>query len=182
MANETGWEYETKSIIQDSIKEAITTSIYEVVSSYGFQIFEDRMICCPFPSHKGGKERTPSLYLYRETNSYYCFGCKSSRTTVDFVSALEEISRQEAAKKILSKNFSVIIVQKEFDETKISQLNLSFSKFLKPYIKDPEYIEDIEKYCESFDALNIKHKLSHEDLEKVIELIKNTIIEKYGVL
>jgi len=58
-------------------------------------------IRCPFKIHAEGAERTPSCYVSQETNSFYCFGCNSNGTLIDFYAkykpcpyfkAMEEIS------------------------------------------------------------------------------------------
>jgi len=58
-------------------------------------------IRCPFKIHAEGAERTPSCYVSQETNSFYCFGCNSNGTLIDFYSkykpcpyfkAMEEIA------------------------------------------------------------------------------------------
>jgi len=39
---------------------------------------------CPSPEHKGGLERTGSLYIDNERNNFYCFGCNASNNVIDF--------------------------------------------------------------------------------------------------
>lgn len=42
---------------------------------------------CPFPSHAGGEERTPSFHCYGD-GSFYCFGCNVGGSIIDFAGAL----------------------------------------------------------------------------------------------
>lgn len=40
---------------------------------------------CPFPAHLQGNERTASLFVSEEDNSFHCFGCKGHGTAINFV-------------------------------------------------------------------------------------------------
>lgn len=52
--------------------------------------------CCPF--HKG--DDTPSLCIYPETHSWYCYGCGAGSSIYDWVMHKDNISFQEAVDKI----------------------------------------------------------------------------------
>ena len=39
---------------------------------------------CRCPYHKSGNERTPSLYIDSENNTFYCYGCGASNTVINF--------------------------------------------------------------------------------------------------
>lgn len=39
---------------------------------------------CPSPDHKGGLERTGSLYIDNDKDNFYCFGCNASNNVIDF--------------------------------------------------------------------------------------------------
>ena len=87
-------------IVKNTINKANTANLLNVVMKYGIHIDQNNNICCPF--HKNGQERSASFYLYPETNSYYCFGCKIYGKPVDFVACIENISKYEAASIILN--------------------------------------------------------------------------------
>ena len=40
---------------------------------------------CPFPKHLDGSERTASLFISEEKNSFYCYGCNSGGNVINFV-------------------------------------------------------------------------------------------------
>lgn len=40
---------------------------------------------CPFPKHLDGGERTASLFISEEKNSFYCYGCNSGGNVINFV-------------------------------------------------------------------------------------------------
>ena len=75
------------------VEGARNKPIEEVISHYvpikrGF---------CACPIHQ---EKTPSLKIYRDTNSWYCFGCHAGGDTIAFVMAVEQCDFVEAVKMI----------------------------------------------------------------------------------
>lgn len=57
----------------------------------------NRNIRCPFH-----KEKTGSFRIYKNTNSFYCFGCHKWWDIVKFISLYENITSKEAFKKVLN--------------------------------------------------------------------------------
>lgn len=55
---------------------------------------------CPLPSHKADK--TPSFFIYEKPDreDFYCYGCKSAGSIIQFVAAFEQISIKEAIRKL----------------------------------------------------------------------------------
>lgn len=53
---------------------------------------------CPFHN-----EKSPSFYVYPETNSYYCFGCGSGGDAITFVKNLHNLDYVEAVKYLAAK-------------------------------------------------------------------------------
>ena len=61
----------------EQIKYANSLPLLSILAHYGVYLDEsNRKIGCPFPSHKNGKEQTPSFVYYHNTNTFWCFGCK----------------------------------------------------------------------------------------------------------
>ena len=60
------------------IKEQL--SIAKVLKHYGFEPNRAGFMLCPMH-----KEDTPSLKIYPESNSYYCFGCGTGGDVINFV-------------------------------------------------------------------------------------------------
>mgnify|MGYP001607786983 CR=1 FL=1 len=62
------------------VDQAKKVNIENLIRSYGY---EPRMnkIQCPFH----GEERTPSLHIYTNTNTWHCFGCGAGSDTIDWV-------------------------------------------------------------------------------------------------
>ena len=50
---------------------------------------------CPFHS-----EKTPSFYVYPDTQSFYCFGCGADGDVIDFTARLYNLTPKEAAEKL----------------------------------------------------------------------------------
>lgn len=71
------------------------TDMKSVAVHYGYAPNRSGYICCPFHSDK-----TPSLKLYQD--SFYCFGCNTGGSVLDFVMKLYDMSVLEAAKKLNS--------------------------------------------------------------------------------
>jgi len=53
---------------------------------------------CPLPRHLDGGERTASLFISEEKNSFYCFGCNCGGSIINFVSLYTGRPFHEAAK------------------------------------------------------------------------------------
>jgi DNA primase len=58
--------------------------INHVVKAIGAEANHCLMVRCPKPSHKKN-DRTPSLRLFLETNSWYCFPCGLGGSVIDLV-------------------------------------------------------------------------------------------------
>ena len=69
--------------------------IRTVIENYGFQIPSSNKICCPFH-----KERTASLNIYEDNESYYCFGCGAGGDAINFLRDLEGLDFKEALQKV----------------------------------------------------------------------------------
>lgn len=64
--------------IPEEIKRRVP--INKVLNQYGYEVNRGGFIACPFHS-----EKTPSLKIYPESNSYYCFGCGFGGDVISFV-------------------------------------------------------------------------------------------------
>jgi DNA primase (bacterial type) len=61
--------------------------------------------CCPF--HKG--DDTPSLCIYPESNSWYCFGCGAKKSIYDWIMKYNNISFREAIEEVAAMTGTDII-------------------------------------------------------------------------
>jgi hypothetical protein len=77
---------------------------------------------CPFHKGKnGGKERTPSFFISKETNSFCCFGCGVGGNPIEFVSLIEGIPAVFALKKLAVK-LGVLNKDGVWDEMQLDSL------------------------------------------------------------
>lgn len=138
-----------------------------------------RKIKCPFPSHSGGKEHSPSFFYYPDTNSFYCFGCKRgglSSHSVEFVSFMKEINKFDAADFIIShfNHGNAIVYNKTAQISKHIEFSDAVFNFREIY-KDEKSFLFIEEISKAYDILNDKYVLNDEALDTMIKLLKAKI-------
>lgn len=80
--------------IAQKVREQV--NIEEVLTLYGLQANRAGFIHCPF--HSG--DRSPSLKIYPEQNTWHCFGCNKGGTVLDFVMEFERCSLLQAVKRL----------------------------------------------------------------------------------
>lgn len=86
--------YITKDLI-DSVKNI---PIDVIISQYlGLSLSDKGYIKCPFHNDKW-----PSLKVYVETNSFYCYGCRAWGTPIEFAAKLYNLSNKEAISQLKS--------------------------------------------------------------------------------
>ena len=141
----------------------------------------NRKIICPFKSHKGGRESTPSFTFYPDTNSFYCYGCNSGSKACDFVSKFIPCTKVQAAYKIfelfeadIDEDF--ICNKENFSERLTIMMDFSNAvlEFHQTFVSDKARIY-VEELCKTYDALNLKHKLDNEALKSVVDQLKEFI-------
>lgn len=172
-----------KKLYQRLIKQADSVPITKLFKYYGFNLNDqNRKIICPFSSHKGGRENSPSFYFYPVTNSFWCFGCKVGTRCCDFVSNMDNISKLTAAKKIIKlfnsdvDEDAVFIDRENFSEK--LEIMLDFSNNVRNFRQSNSDVKSllfIENICMIYDNLNYKHKLSNEALRLVVNQLKEKI-------
>ena len=187
---ETSWDSGDSNITtprknynQELIDQANTVPLPFIFKHYGVHIDSSiRKDICPFKSHKGGRESSPSFYYYPETNSFFCFGCKVGGKFahgVEFISLFEEISRSKAAEKVINLFSQDVDLDNVNDEQNFSErleMMLDFSEAVKLFretyldLDSANYIENI--ICKTFDRMNDKFTLENDALKKVIENLK----------
>lgn len=79
--------------------------IRKIIGHYVPKLKDDDKICCPLPKHR---DRSPSLNIYDESHSWYCFGCAAGGDGINFIMEKEGIEfsdAKEKAMKILGMSF-----------------------------------------------------------------------------
>jgi hypothetical protein len=172
-----------KQLYKDLICKANSVPITLVFKYYKLHLDQyNRKIICPLLKHKGGKESTPSFWYYPETNSFWCFGCKTGRSPVDLVVNLEDLSATKAAHKIIDlisegeTSFEGII---QIGQNERLQLLTNFSTVIRNLIQtnkdDLDAISRIEKLTQVFDQMNTKHRLDNDALKSLIERLQEQL-------
>lgn len=96
-----------------NLKNAVLAkiNIVDLMKDYGLVLeakptgqFTHR-IRCPFHTGKGPgpRERTPSMFVSRTTNSFYCFGCFRKGSPIDFIKYIEGVPDHIALIKLAKK-------------------------------------------------------------------------------
>lgn len=167
----------------DIIKNANKVNIVNVLDYYNISINQKNACICPF--HKDGLEKTPSLYVYKSTNTFWCFGCNTGRTPVNFVSLKERMSDIDAA-NFLNLTFNEDFYVKKENDTNDNQfyyykINMEFADVLRNSIinnkNDEDKIKLLLKISKFFDEkINYySSKMDKRGLEAFIKKIKEKI-------
>lgn len=85
-------------------EKQLPTDILELLDTYHIEykmVGSVAMVHCLF--HAG--DNTPSMAVYPETNSWFCFGCNQSGTTETLIMKLENCSYQEAVKLLYGNGY-----------------------------------------------------------------------------
>lgn len=164
------------------IENANEVSLQSVFDMCKININQDNnKIRCPLPNH--ARDNTPSFFYYKDTNTFYCFGCKTGRLPVDFLANYRNISKQEAAKQILSKlDVPVNAAPKPSidDYLKKKEALIEFSNMIRivrlENIDDSKKIEYVDKLLFTLDKLIDKYKnIDYHTLYSIIEKINDRI-------
>lgn len=168
------------------LKRANTVPIASVLKAYGIR-FDPyaRSIICPFGKrHKDGRDRSPSFTIFTNTNSFWCFGCKTGNTPVDFVVNMDNISLSKAAQKILS-ILAYQVNLEDFDNVQVdfsARLDalMDFSNYIRNIMSsniDQETQQMLDEACLTFDALNKKYKknMTNDILISIIDRLKKKV-------
>ena len=86
--------FNTNDGIFQQAKDAVTMP--QAAEMYGYEPNRAGFIRCPF--HGGGGEKTPSCKLWDD--HFYCFGCKTGGSVIDFTARLFDLSPLEAVKRL----------------------------------------------------------------------------------
>jgi hypothetical protein len=141
-------------------------------------------IICPLPSHKGGKENTPSFGYNFVKGHFHCFGCKSTGGVVEFLSNLEGKPRTVVAEAILAQ-YGDDVSHEDFNdyEDDINPVLLEGSSFLQELVQkykgEPKVMEQIHKLIWWIDFYLMEksptHSINAKDLKYRIDRIKELL-------
>jgi hypothetical protein len=175
---------------EDVIPKANTVPLKHMFKHYNLRINEyHRKMTCPFKSHKGGRETTPSFYYYPDQNSFKCYGCGIGNQyahSVEFMAAMENISKFQAAMKILNLFGSEADDDYVIDTNDMSErleIMMEFSNLVREFrqsFSGDHAHNYIEYVCRIYDRLCATHeKLDNEALRNATSDLK-TEIQSYN--
>ena len=78
----------------ETAKSVPVESLLQVKRSRGKRAYAN----CPFH-----EDRTPSFVIYREENTFHCFGCQAHGDAIDFVMRKDSVSFREAVYALIGK-------------------------------------------------------------------------------
>ena len=114
--------------------------IEDVISSYVVLKREghNRKGLCPFHS-----EKTPSMVVYNDTQSFYCFGCGTGGDVITFIMKIENLDYVEAV-KLLAQRAGLEIPDEASEDsasrikTRVLEINRTAALFFHNCLKAPE--------------------------------------------
>lgn len=177
--------YVTKAKIFAAIKDANNASdLMDTFRRYGLR-FEQihqgekgwtHRTNCPLPSHE---DSTPSFGYNSKEDRFYCFGCKESGRTVEFIHLMDGRSKYLIAQEILSAGSTITkIPVKVMQHEEINKLLVSTSKMMhgwlgsQPSKKKIKYLDAVAWSLEAYLLAKIGKDIDSSSLEKRIELIE----------
>jgi DNA primase len=134
---------------------------------------------CKCPYHKGGSERTGSLYINSDGNNFYCFGCNAGYSAISFYMLCADVDYSTAYNELAARVLSMDgyeEVQTEKRQTNFS-IQLDISKFFRLAIKSRKFdlkkidqmMKKTDEYLDNIDQYDL------EQTQKLFENIKKNI-------
>lgn len=126
--------------------------------------------CCPFTDHK---DSTPSFGYNSKDDRFYCFGCRRSGNTVQFISFMEKRSFLEVAQDILCRYQSpaeVIVELDDSSEEETDKLLLDFSAEIRKFLQRYSVSNKAQAYVEAL-TWNLDIYLETHLLSGTIDII-----------
>jgi len=138
---------------------------------------------CPFH-----QEKTPSFYVYENTQSYHCFGCGANGDIFSFVQAYENLDFVDSVKHV-AERFSITLPH--FDQTidpafksyttDMQKIEQFFTKNLKEGTAGWRYLKQVRKLDpERLKELGIGWS-DYNDTKRLLELFKPQRLLELGV-
>lgn len=175
--------YASKEDIIDKVK------IVDIADEFGIELQDissgnfDYCCRCPSKKHKGGAEKTGSLYIDSERNNFYCFGCNTGNNSIDFYMLCKDITFIEAFNELKhtvepgAKKTSQSVRAKDNFYTLLQISNL-FRKTMLENKHDIKWINNLMKKSDKY-LLDIDQR-DEDKAEAIFQKIKNIIDKRYS--
>ncbi len=187
-----GWDAQVENFqdvddldIRYKIIEAANRKIKlaDVIKQYNIRFTEtysstgwDYKSTCPFPSHKGGNERSASFYINPSAGWFTCFGCDLKGNGAEFIAFIRGKDVLDVAREILTQYGSLeTAIEDAHDaiDENIDETFYEFAQYIRAFIvknKDNEkaiqYAENVLWGFDVYIAANVrKGTIFAEELE-----------------
>lgn len=126
----------------------MTCDIEDVISSYVVLKREGRNKKCLCPFHS---EKTPSMVVYPDTQSFYCFGCGTGGDVISFIMKIENLDYVESI-KFLSQRYGLEVPSNSNIEnagmirSRILEMNREAARFFHKCLKSPIGVQGLEYF------------------------------------
>lgn len=123
-----------------------TADIEDVMSSYCSITRAGRNQKCLCPFHS---EKTPSLVIYPDTQSFYCFGCGAGGDVITFIMKIENLDYPEAI-RFLARRYNMTVPDESGEDrayqmrTRIYALNREAARFFHACLLSPAGKEGLD--------------------------------------
>lgn len=124
----------------------LTADIEDVMSSYCSIARAGRNQKCLCPFHS---EKTPSMVVYPDTQSFYCFGCGAGGDVITFIMKIENLDYPEAI-RFLARRYNLTVPDSGGEDrayqmrTRILELNRETARFFHTCLLSPAGKEGLD--------------------------------------
>jgi DNA primase len=133
---------------------------------------------CPSKDHKHGMEKTSSLYINDKDNNFFCYGCNSGSSVIDFYMMCHDVDFQSAFSQLKS----LVKEPGKFadEKAKIADnlpLLMDNSKIIREYLlEDPSRINSMDSFLKNLDShLFDTHKDDLDFIKKTNKKLKDKL-------
>lgn len=167
-------------IVKQTIDKANCANLLDIIHKYNLNIdIYNNKICCPFPFHKGGMERSASFYYYPNTNSFNCYGCKTGGGPVEFIEAYSnyDTTKYSAALSIIN-NYAIsnsIIIDKINNNSTYMEFSHLIRNFIITRADNNKALDYAEYISAIFDDIKDRINLDPKGLDRLYMKLKNKL-------
>lgn len=137
---------------------------------------------CPSKNHKGGNERTPSIYIDSINNNYYCFGCQSSFNCLDFYMICADVNFSESLSELrtrVTKSSGAKFSNLQQDNLPILlEISKLFRETIYSHPRDLKWINDLMMRTDLY--LDNIQKNEVKKTKALLKSLQNKINERYS--
>ena len=152
------------------IKEQLT--IQKVLQHYNLEMDKNNLLKCCFHDDK-----TASLQIYTNTNTYHCFSCGKSGDTIQFIQDKEKITKHKAILKAkdLVMSYELLIMNDKEQKTNDLGLKTNYETLFNSFKTGILHSQKAQEYCKQRNLDIVKLGIGYNS-GKDFKQLKNCII------